>query len=248
MAPVVTPNWPSGQFTAQTPAPALLNCPHGQGALVPSPGHAEPAGQRVQLVRVVSVPPLVNQPTAHVPQATAPPALNLLPASQSVQVSLVAATAALKRPAAHAVQDEVAVAFCHLPAGQSAHALDPAVAENVPASQAVQVALAALICATGAWRPAAHGVPVHGRSPLLECVPATQAQLLQSLSRWPIWSWHVFDTQSTHVRAAVLESAEMLWPGPHVLCVMHAVGSRLSVWLVWYVLEPQLWHEPAANS
>ena len=107
---------------------------------------------------------------AHFPD---PAAAANFPTSQSAHISLVAPTA-LKRPEAHETHDEAAMASCHLPAGHAAQAPAPGSALNRPAAQSAHVALAALICATGPWRPAAHGVPVHGWYPLLECVPATQ--------------------------------------------------------------------------
>ena len=63
-------------------APALLNCPQGHDVLVPSPLHAKPAGQMVQLVRVLpsSPPPLVNEPVPQTLQFAAPLPLNLLSA------------------------------------------------------------------------------------------------------------------------------------------------------------------------
>ena len=94
------------------------------------------------------------------------------PAVQSAHATTV--DLALTRPAAHEVHDEAAMAPCHLPAGHAAQAPAPGSALNWPAAQSAHVALAALVCATGPWRPAAHGVPVHGWYPLLECVPATQ--------------------------------------------------------------------------
>ena len=100
------------------------------------------------------------------------------PAAQSAHVAVTALFCAVgpKRPATHSVpvHDEAAIAFCHFPAGHAAQAPAPGSALNRPAAQSAHVALAALICATGPWRPAAHGVPVHGWYPLLECVPATQ--------------------------------------------------------------------------
>ena len=79
--PLVSPYWPSGQLMVQLAAPALLNVPHGQGVLVLSPSvHAEPAGQMVQVVRVLRSPPLVNEPAAHTLQDARLPVLNLLSA------------------------------------------------------------------------------------------------------------------------------------------------------------------------
>jgi hypothetical protein len=188
----VAENLPASQAVQVSPAVTFCHLPAGQaahGALDPSAAENMPASQAVQVALATAA---LKRPAAHdmhdeaavaschLPTGQAvhaldPTAAENLPASQAVQVALVAATAR-NCPVGQidTMHDKAAVAFCHLPAGQAAHALDPAAAENLPASQSVQVALAALICATGAWRPAAHGVPVHGRSPLLECVPATQ--------------------------------------------------------------------------
>ena len=73
----MTPYWPSAQADSHVAAPAALNCPHGHVTLVPSPAHALPSVQAVQLVRVVMVPPLVCEPAGHVLQLAVPPPLNL---------------------------------------------------------------------------------------------------------------------------------------------------------------------------
>ena len=65
--------------------------------------------------------------------------------TQSAHVSVTAAALALKRPAAHGVHDEAAVAFCHLPAGQAAHEPAPGSAANRPAAQSAHVALPAVL-------------------------------------------------------------------------------------------------------
>ena len=55
-----------------------------------------------------------------------------------------------------AVHDEAAVRLCHFPAGQSAHALDPAAAENLPDAQSAHVSVISAVPALK--RPAAHAV------------------------------------------------------------------------------------------
>jgi hypothetical protein len=39
--------------------------------------------------------------------------------------------------------------------------------------------------------------------------------------RWDVEVWYVLAPQSEHVRTAVLESAEIFLPAPHVGCVSH---------------------------
>jgi hypothetical protein len=106
-------------------------------------------------------------------QNTDPSVAPNLPIGHASQ--LVTATFGLKRPAGHAMHDDAAAAPCHLAEGQATHALAPWTTEKYPAAQSAHTASAALVCAAGPKRPAAHGVPVHGGCPLLECVPAAHS-------------------------------------------------------------------------
>jgi extradiol dioxygenase family protein len=58
--------------------------------------------------------------------------------------------------------------------------------------------------------------------------------------RCEVEDWYVLAPQLEHVRAAVLESAEIFLPAPHVVCVAHEV-LRCEV-EDWYVLASQLAH------
>ena len=66
--------------------PALLNWPHGHSSFVLPPGHSKPAGQVVQFVRVLLVPPSVYEPGEHVLHSRAPAALYLPSAPQETLV------------------------------------------------------------------------------------------------------------------------------------------------------------------
>ena len=63
------------------PLAALETAPQGSTALVPL--HADPAGHGVQLVRVMPVPPEVNEPAGHVSQVAASFELHRLSAPQA---------------------------------------------------------------------------------------------------------------------------------------------------------------------
>ena len=67
----------------QAIAPALLNWPHLQGTTSLLPSHVEPAGQTVQVVRVVGVPPLVYEPATQVLQDNVLPSLYRYPTPHS---------------------------------------------------------------------------------------------------------------------------------------------------------------------
>ena len=60
-----------GSQSAHELALPVLCFPAGQSLLMLVPLHAEPAGHSAQLVRVLLVPPEVNQPTVQISQLVA---------------------------------------------------------------------------------------------------------------------------------------------------------------------------------
>ena len=106
---------PGSQSVHELALPVLC-WPAGHSLLMLVPSHAEPAGHSEQLVRVVFVPPEVNQPAVHGSQLVAWFELHRLSAPQTSHPLWSA------RP--------------RVPARQGAHDDDPA-PEYVPASQAV---------------------------------------------------------------------------------------------------------------
>ena len=69
-------------------APPVLYFPAGHSLLTLVPSHVDPAGHEVQLVRVVLVPPEVNEPTVHGSQVVAWFALHKSSAPQTSQPPL----------------------------------------------------------------------------------------------------------------------------------------------------------------
>ncbi len=61
---------PAGQ-RVQLAAPSSENVPAAHFTLSPAPSHTEPAGHGRQLVRVVGVPPDVNEPVGQIEQLAA---------------------------------------------------------------------------------------------------------------------------------------------------------------------------------
>jgi hypothetical protein len=135
-------------------APATANFPEAQAVVVLVPSHEDPAGHAAHEVRVVVVPPAVNEPTAHVAQVLTPVALYLESAPHFVcvlvpshedpaghaahEVRVVVVPPAVNEPTAHVAQVLTPVALylesaphfvCVLlpshdePAGQAAHAV-----------------------------------------------------------------------------------------------------------------------------
>ena len=95
------------------------------------PEHEKPDGQVPQVVRVISSPPEVNDPTAHVEQLSALFSLNMLSAPQSMHPTL-----SLRYVPARQNSHCVAPALDVVPIGQAVQLDAPASAEYVPAAQA----------------------------------------------------------------------------------------------------------------
>ena len=85
------------------------------------PSHREPAGHALQLVRVVGVPPDVNEPGGQRSHAAASFALNRLSAPHAVQFDASLADAV---PARHGAHDDAPPSAC-VPGAHAVVALEP---------------------------------------------------------------------------------------------------------------------------
>ena len=99
--PVTLENLPRSHGS-QTLALPIENVPGGHGVLTLVPSHMNPAGQTLQAVRVVMVPPDVNELGGHVRQVAAPFSLHSSSAPHSVQFAAIAADHV---PARHGVHE-----------------------------------------------------------------------------------------------------------------------------------------------
>jgi hypothetical protein len=161
---------------------------HSVCALLPS--HDEPAGHAAHEVRVVAVPPAVNEPAAQVAQLLAPAALCLASAPQAVctllpshdepalhaehEVRVVAVPPAVNEPAAHVAQLLAPAALCLAPTPHAKHELLPA-GEKCPAGHCVCALLPSHDEPAG---HAAHEVRVVAVPPAVNEPAAHVAQLL----------------------------------------------------------------------
>ena len=114
-------------------APPVLYFPAGHSLLTLVPSHVDPAGHEVQLVRVVLVPPQVNEPTVHGSQVEAWFALHK---SSAPQASHPLWSATWCVPARHGAHDD-APPGAYVPASHASCTLVPSHAN--PSGQGSQL-------------------------------------------------------------------------------------------------------------
>ena len=162
------------------------------------PLHCEPAGHSVQLVRVVAVPPDVNEPSRHVKHPSASFPLYSLSAPHFVQF---AALCTENVPARHGEQDD-APSSAYRPGAQSEQ-LVACAPENCPGSHTAHDAVAF----APVYRPGTQAV--HGCQPQLSaqslCRPTAHGaqEPYRSLPSLPVTKYPVGHPRSLHARFVV---------------------------------------------
>jgi hypothetical protein len=224
-----------GVHSVQLSLPPAAAVPAGQDATTDVPSHLLPAGQEVQVVRVLALLPEVKLPAAHVVQVLAPIALKRESSLQAEHVAMpdcdakapaahcvhVLDPAAATDPALHLVIVENPSAVC--PGGLLVHALrvplsppevyDPAAHVSHLAAPADDHLLSlphALHCAlpVGANAPGGHSPQADAPAAANEPALHTKTWLVPS-QRWP--SWH-----SEHVLRVLELPPEVNEPELHV--------------------------------